>query len=213
MRVLASSIFPTVSKQDLPTSPLGKRTGSPDLPSASKSDPQTADANTASTKSRGSEGGRGRGSEDDPPSDAETVSSASSRNPRSRMTTPFMSAVDWGYEVSAPKEATQAGAAAGAVAAGAAGDSVPSSNRRRRSKPSSLEPYSSATDRNLVKQVSIESSIEREITERVKLNAQRQAREERLVQVGSADANVPLALERCSSADGGGPEADLANHI
>ena len=66
-------------------------------------------------------------------------------------------------------------------------------------------------------QVSIESSIEREITERVKLNvwtsgllcllyiamwlfvtdvraiwqAQRQAREERLVQVGSADANVP----------------------
>ena len=24
---------------------------------------------------------------------------------------------------------------------------------------------------------------------------------------------VPLALERCSSADGGGPEADLANHI
>lgn len=203
----------SVRFKDLPTSPLGKRTGSPDLPSASKSDSQTADANTASTKSRGSEGGRGRGSEDDPPSDAETVSSASSRNPRSRMTTPFMSAVDWGYEVSAPKEATQAGAAAGAVAAGAAGDSVPSSNRRRRSKPSSLEPYSSATDRNLVKQVSIESSIEREITERVKLNAQRQAREERLVQVGSADANVPLALERCSSADGGGPEADLANHI
>jgi len=202
----------SVRFKDLPTSPLGKRTGSPDPPSASKSDSQTTDANTASTKSRGSEGSRGRGSEDDPPSDAETVSSASSRNPRSRMTTPFMSAVDWGYEVSAPKEATQAGAA-GAVAAGGAGDSIPSSNRRRRSKPSSLEPYSSTTDRNLVKQVSIESSIEREITERVKLNAQRQAREERLVQVGSADANVPLALERCSSADGGNPEADLANHI
>ncbi|CAE7497600.1 PRKG1 [Symbiodinium sp. CCMP2456] len=244
----------SVRFKDLPTSPLGKRTGSPDPPSASKSDSQTTDANTASTKSRGSEGSRGRGSEDDPPSDAETVSSASSRNPRSRMTTPFMSAVDWGYEVSAPKEATQAGAA-GAVAAAAAGDSVPSSNRRRRSKPSSLEPYSSATDRNLVKQVSIESSIEREITERVKLNVngsrwlKLSAKRERngwskwaaLMQMripqtqGSPrskanwkhpceyrraqlflnvnGAKVPLALERCSSADGGNPEADLANHI
>ncbi|CAE7453119.1 ATPK2 [Symbiodinium natans] len=59
----------------------------------------------------------------------------------------------------------------------------------------------------------MEAGIEREISERVKLNAQRQAREERLVQVGSADANVPLALEMCSSADNGNPEADLASHI
>lgn len=148
---------------------------------------------------------RGGSDPDDPPSDAESISasSASSRNPRSRMSTPFMSAVDWGYDVSVPS--AQASATPESVSS--------SSGRRRRSKPSTLEPCSSSTDRNLVKQVSIESSIEREISERVKLNAQRQAREERLVRVGSTDANVPLALERCSSADGGNPEADLANHI
>eukprot|EP00435_Cladocopium_sp_Y103_P037424 s1026_g9.t2 len=153
------------------------------------------------------EGSRSRGGSDpdDPPSDAESISasSASSRNPRSRMSTPFMSAVDWGYDVSVPSG--QASATPESVSG--------SSGRRRRSKPTTLEPCSSSTDRNLVKQVSIESSIEREISERVKLNAQRQAREERLVRVGSTDANVPLALERCSSADGGNPEADLANHI
>lgn len=153
------------------------------------------------------EGSRSRGGSDPdgPPSDAESISasSASSRNPRSRMSTPFMSAVDWGYDVTVPS--AQASATPESVSG--------SSGRRRRSKPTTLEPCSSSTDRNLVKQVSIESSIEREISERVKLNAQRQAREERLVRVGSTDANVPLALERCSSADGGNPEADLANHI
>ncbi|CAJ1410925.1 unnamed protein product [Effrenium voratum] len=161
-------------------------------------------AETASASNGRSKEARSRGGSepDDPPSDAETVSSASSRNPRSRMSTPFMSAAEWGYDVSVPS--AQVGA-----------ESVSSgSSRRRRSKPSSLEPTpATATDRNLVKQVSIESSIEREISERVKLNAQRQAREERLVRVGSTDANVPLALERCCSADGGNPEADLANHI
>ncbi|CAE8719440.1 unnamed protein product [Polarella glacialis] len=142
-------------------------------------------------------------------SDAETVSSASSRNPRSRMNTPFMSAASWGYEVGVPptSEAPSEGSAAGST-----GRSL-----RRHSKGFSgtmdSSVVSSGSERNLIKQVSMESKIEREICERVRLNAQRQAREERCEHLGCDVPPMGLTLQRVASVDGGNPEAYLDNRI
>eukprot|EP00931_Biecheleriopsis_adriatica_P063886 TRINITY_DN3876_c0_g1_i7.p1 TRINITY_DN3876_c0_g1~~TRINITY_DN3876_c0_g1_i7.p1 ORF type:complete len:1126 (+),score=253.50 TRINITY_DN3876_c0_g1_i7:910-4287(+) len=195
----------------------GHRTGWTDTSSTrSNAESETSTGSSANIKnSRGVEGSRWRGSADPDEcvSDAETVSSASSRNPRSRMSTPFVSAASWGYEIGVPL-ANEASSEAPATAS--------TSSARRRPSKQSVDAASRTsigtdvrTDLLLIKQVSIESNIEREITERVKLNAQRQAREDRFVRMGGhhADANLPLALERCSSIDEGNPEAELAKHI
>eukprot|EP00930_Biecheleria_cincta_P043017 TRINITY_DN2958_c0_g1_i1.p1 TRINITY_DN2958_c0_g1~~TRINITY_DN2958_c0_g1_i1.p1 ORF type:complete len:1936 (-),score=358.88 TRINITY_DN2958_c0_g1_i1:26-5833(-) len=182
-----------------------------------------AESEASSAGSSVKQGGRQRRSsdEEDPISDAETVSSASSRNPRSRMSTPFMSAVDWGYEVGQPAtkdgDKGKEGTAASSSSMTGGADSSSSVNVGRRPRRQSKQSSESSTpgiDRHQVKQVSMESSVEREITERVKLNAQRQARADRIIQLGGADArdaNVPLELERNSAIDG--LEADLNKRI
>jgi len=130
-------------------------------------------------------------------SDAETVSSCSSRNPRSRMSTPFMSAISLGFEsIETPTADSTTG------------------QKRRRSKSHATTPVdASATDRDQIKQVSMVSSIEREISERVRRSMFRQNREERLHRVmsgGIFERPLPVmgAVERMASIDGGELELD-----
>jgi len=139
-------------------------------------------------------------------SDAETVSSCSSRNPRSRMSTPFLSATNLGLDP------------AGALAS--PGSEAGEGRRRGSKKSSSAErtetcsSFSSVADRLVLKQASLESSIEREISERVRLHAQRQAREDRVILVNSS-GNAAAAATQPTLAQGtsASPEQDLEKHL
>lgn len=123
-------------------------------------------------------------------SDTETISSCSSRNPRSRMSTPFMSSSGFGLDNP--------------------GDTpLAEPPKRKRSKGHASTPQeSSATDRVFIKQASLVSSIERKITESVNLSSVgRQDRETRLSQVMATESAEhsevpePRKIERHASLD------------
>jgi len=109
-------------------------------------------------------------SDDGALSDADTVSSCSSRNLRSRMNTPFMSSLSLGME------AGDADANAGG------GGHQPA--RRKRSK-GNVATESTPEDRQKIQQASMVSSLEREISERVKRNMRRQVNQDRMARVMS----------------------------
>eukprot|EP00929_Paragymnodinium_shiwhaense_P066786 TRINITY_DN33549_c0_g1_i2.p1 TRINITY_DN33549_c0_g1~~TRINITY_DN33549_c0_g1_i2.p1 ORF type:complete len:1983 (-),score=384.47 TRINITY_DN33549_c0_g1_i2:114-6062(-) len=171
-------------------------------------------------------------------SDCDSHSQSSSRAPRTRLSTPFLSPADLGFEEvptpdaeSAKKVLSRSGSGsskADEIHTPSGSESVVQRRKhsfmRKGSQP--LTPHEQQHNRALIRKVSIESHVEREITERVKRSMQRQARDDRRRKLvsdpGCQSGELPQQLEgwsrvrklvqgrrRSSTIDDTSPELDM----